>query len=160
MKTIYDEAMKELQDYINEYGMDYYATNHFPKTIKALERAKKVEEFISLCYVETTDTGHEVVFWRDENYEYAKQLLKILKGGTEMKLKSVKRYVRYKRHDGILELLDTQFDGDSMFGRDYKVDDDDNLFVGNRYYNRVNDYTCIGKFILDSDVLYVEEAGK
>ena len=74
-----------------------------------------------------------------------------------MKLKSVKRYVRYKRHDGILELVDTQFDGDSMFGSDYKVDDDDNLFVGNRNYHRVNNYTCIGKFILDSDVLYIKE---
>jgi len=53
--------------------------NYVKEQEKKEERAKKVEEFISLCSVETTDTGHEVVFWRDENYEYAKQLLKVLK---------------------------------------------------------------------------------
>lgn len=75
--NIYDEALKEAQDFGAFVGLK------LEKVIKALERAKKVEEFISLCYVETTDTGHEVVFWRDENYEYAKQLLKMLK--EEMK---------------------------------------------------------------------------
>lgn len=77
MKDIYDEAIKEVKKLWNGNELTY------PKhTIKALERAKMVEEFISLCYVETTDTGHEVVFWRDENYEYAKQLLKMLKGNS------------------------------------------------------------------------------
>ncbi len=46
--NLYDEAIEELQDYINEYGMDYYATNHFPKTIKAIERAKKEHELLGL----------------------------------------------------------------------------------------------------------------
>ena len=76
--NLYDEAIEEAT---------WHGEIEGPQTvriiIKALERAKKVEEFISLCYVETTDTGHEVVFWRDENYEYAKELLKILK--EEMK---------------------------------------------------------------------------
>lgn len=74
-KSIYDEALEELKCVWNGNELTYPK-----KTIKAIERAKIVEEFISLCYIETTDTGHEVVFWRDENYEYAKQLLKILKG--------------------------------------------------------------------------------
>jgi glutamate synthase domain-containing protein 2 len=46
--NLYDEAIEELQGYIGEYGMDYYATNHFPKTIKALERAKKEHELFGL----------------------------------------------------------------------------------------------------------------
>ena len=78
-----EEALDGLAQFIimNDTGTDESASAiEWHNTIKqALERAKKVEEFISLCYVETTDTGHEVVFWRDENYEYAKQLLKILK---------------------------------------------------------------------------------
>ena len=51
MKDIYDEAKEELQSYIEEYGIDYYATDHFPKTIKALERAKKVEELVKFYEV-------------------------------------------------------------------------------------------------------------
>ena len=73
--NLYDELIAVLHD-SKELGLTY---DEIDEIIKALERAKKVEEFISLCYVETTDTGHEVVFWRDENYEYAKQLLKMLK---------------------------------------------------------------------------------
>ena len=45
---IYDEALKELQEVVGEYGMDYYNDKHFPITIKALERAKKVEELLRL----------------------------------------------------------------------------------------------------------------
>lgn len=75
--NIYDEALEEIKNVWNGNPLTYPK-----KTVEALERAKKVEEFISLCYVETTDTGHEVVFWRDENYEYAKQLLKTLKGNS------------------------------------------------------------------------------
>ena len=87
--SIYDEAIECLNTPIVHntiYGVyeGYMLSEEECEFVKkALERAKKVEEFISLCYVETTDTGHEVVFWRDENYEYAKQLLKMLKG--EMK---------------------------------------------------------------------------
>ena len=46
--NIYDEAIEELQNYIGEYGMDYYDTKHYPITTKALERAKRVEELLRL----------------------------------------------------------------------------------------------------------------
>lgn len=59
----YDEAMKELQDYINEYGMDYYDTKHYPITIKALERAKKVEELLGLYRIK--DMFSETYISRD-----------------------------------------------------------------------------------------------
>ena len=71
-----------------------------------------------------------------------------------MKLKAVKRYVMYKRRDGVLEIVDTQFNGDDMFGRDYKVDDDNNLFVGHKSYNKVNTYTHIGEFVNETDTFY------
>lgn len=71
-----------------------------------------------------------------------------------MKLKAVKRYVMYKRRDGVLEIVDTQYNGDDMFGRDYKVDDDNNLFVGHKSYNKVDTYTHIGEFLKDSAVLF------
>lgn len=53
MKSIYDEALKELQAIISEYGMDYYETEHFPKTTKALEQAQKQEKLLGL-YKELT----------------------------------------------------------------------------------------------------------
>lgn len=74
-----------------------------------------------------------------------------------MTLKSIKRYVRFKRLDGVLEIVDTQYDGDSMFSREYKIDEDNKLFVGKRIYSRVDSYTCIGEFLNDSDTLFVDE---
>ena len=44
--NIYDEVFDELQEYVNEYGMDYYATNHFPKTMEFIEHAKKEHELL------------------------------------------------------------------------------------------------------------------
>lgn len=74
-----------------------------------------------------------------------------------MKLKRVKRYVRFKRLDGVLEIVDTQYDVDSLFSREYKIDEDNKLFVGRRSYNKVDTYTCIGEFLSDSDTLFGEE---
>lgn len=74
-----------------------------------------------------------------------------------MKLKSVKRYVRFKRLDNVLEIVDTQYDADNMFGREYKIDEDNKLFVGRRSYNKVDTYTCIGEFLSDSDTLFGDE---
>lgn len=74
-----------------------------------------------------------------------------------MTLKSVKRYVRFKRLDGVLEIVDTQFDAGSMFSREYKIDEDNKLFVGTRHFNRVDNYICIGEFLSDSDTLFVDE---
>lgn len=37
------------------------------------------KEFFDLTTIEITDTNDEVVFWKDENYEYAKALLKDIK---------------------------------------------------------------------------------
>lgn len=46
---------------------------------KAEEQMAMQKEFFNLCSIVETDTGAEVVFWKDENYEYAKALLKKIK---------------------------------------------------------------------------------
>lgn len=40
----YEEVKRELQEYVNEYGMDYYAQNHFPKTMKLIQEAEATEK--------------------------------------------------------------------------------------------------------------------
>ena len=85
MKDIYDEGIKELQDYINEYGMDYYGTKHYPVTIKALERAKKVEKLVELFKQLSVVNYNMAITQGSENYYENKRaiLIKKIKASEE-----------------------------------------------------------------------------
>lgn len=74
-----------------------------------------------------------------------------------MQLKDVKQFVKYLNQSGVLEIIDTQSDGDSMFGKDYKVDSSQNFFVGKKNYGVVNSYTYIGKLVKESNTLFLTE---
>lgn len=71
-----------------------------------------------------------------------------------MNLKEVKRYVKYLNRLGILEIVDTQYDGDSDFGREYKVDLSNCLYVGSKHYGKVIYYTHMGELVEESNTLY------
>ena len=73
---IYDEALKELQEVIGEYGMDYYTDKHFPITIKAIKRAKKEHELVVIySNVPFTMISH---LFRDEDIQRIDELEKEL----------------------------------------------------------------------------------
>jgi len=38
------KVREELQDVVNEYGMDYYVDNHFPLTINALTELERLQK--------------------------------------------------------------------------------------------------------------------
>lgn len=76
--SIYDEALEELQDYVNEYGMDYYATKHFPKTITALKQAKQLEQDVKRYFElnNLPDDKYTIIVVREHN-ELLEKLLKV-----------------------------------------------------------------------------------